>query len=207
VGLWQTRRQSHARFRASCCDFTPAHGDGRLSVGSDQDRSRIHCLCQCQSWQDQQGLGETETGQCSRRSVHDDERHKNAPCTTSRRSACHHRPSRGADAGLLRQHARNSRAHKGRKAARIAVRRRRMDDVQTDANQGGEQIDIRASRRNTKSWSVFAAPHPAHQRMAKDVVCGHRMRRGARRPRKLAASDSPRQQVWSTFRSIRPSGH
>ena len=80
---------------------------GGQSVGSGQDRSRIHRLCQGQSGQDQYGVvGQRHVGACRRRAVQDDDRHRHGPRALSRRGADAHRPAGRTGAGDVRPPAR-----------------------------------------------------------------------------------------------------
>ena len=54
--LRQAQLQFHPRYRADREHRSRALGHGGPSVGSGQDRCRIHRLCQGQSWQDQYGV-------------------------------------------------------------------------------------------------------------------------------------------------------
>ena len=55
--LRQAQFQFHPRHRAGRGHHPRAHRHGGQSIGSGQDRSRVHRLCQGQSGQDQHGVG------------------------------------------------------------------------------------------------------------------------------------------------------
>ena len=55
--LREAQFQFHPRHRAGRGHHPRAPRHGGTSIGSGQDRSRVHCLCQSQSRQDQHGLG------------------------------------------------------------------------------------------------------------------------------------------------------
>ena len=73
------------------------------SVGSGQDGSRVHRLCQGQSGQDQHGIGrQRDLATCVRRAVQDDDRRRHGARAVSRRGARAHRSARRAGAGDVR---------------------------------------------------------------------------------------------------------
>ena len=77
------------------------------SVGSGQDGSGIHRLCQGQSRQAQHGLGRHRIDHpCGRRTVQDDDRRRHGARALSRRRAGACRPARRPGAGDVRQHCR-----------------------------------------------------------------------------------------------------
>ena len=73
---------------------------GGKSIGSGQDRSRVHRLRQGQSGQDQHGIGrQREPAPCCRRVVQDDDRRRHGSRAVSRRGARADRSARRAGAG------------------------------------------------------------------------------------------------------------
>ena len=96
-----------------------AQRHGGQSVGSGQDGSRVHRLCQGQSGQDQHGVGrQRHLDPCRRRAVQDDDRRRHGARAVSRRGAGAYRSARRAGAGHVRQSCRVDRVHQGRQAAR-----------------------------------------------------------------------------------------
>ena len=94
-------------------------GHGGESIGSGQDRSRVHRLRQGQSRQDQHGVGrQRDLRHMCRRAVQDDDRRRHGPRALSRRGARADRSARRAGAGHVRRHAVVDRVHQGRQAAR-----------------------------------------------------------------------------------------
>ena len=76
---------------------------GGESIGSGQDGSRVHRLCQGQSGQDQHGVGRhREPAPCVRRAVQDDDRRQHGARALSRRGARAHRSARRAGASHVR---------------------------------------------------------------------------------------------------------
>ena len=81
--------------RASVCH-------GGQSIGSGQDGSRVHRLCQGQSGQDQHGVARhRDRAPCSWRAVQDDDRRQHGSCALSRRGARADRSARRTSAGLF----------------------------------------------------------------------------------------------------------
>ena len=91
--------------RSPASSANPRHGGA--SVGSGQDGSRVHRLCQGQSGQAQHGIGRHRNpATCGRRAVQDDDRRQHGPRALSRRGAGAHRPARRTGAGHVRHHCR-----------------------------------------------------------------------------------------------------
>ena len=102
--LRQAQFQFHPRHRAgrepSCRDALCHGGE---SVGSGQDGSRVHRLCQGQSRQDQYGVGrQRDSAPHGGRAVQDDDRRRHGARALSRRGAGADRPDRRAGAGHVR---------------------------------------------------------------------------------------------------------
>ena len=160
------------RSRASC--RVPDRHGGE-SIGSGQDGSRVHRLCQGQSGQDQHGVG-AATGPritCRRRAVQDDDRRQHGARALSRRRARADRPARRTGAGHVRHTARVDRAHQGRQAARA----------------GGDDGDALGG----------AAGHPDRRRVRAGLR-GERLVSASARRR----TRPPRSSTSSTRRSTRP---
>ena len=87
---------------------------GGQSIGSGQDGSRVHRLCQGQSGQDQHGVGrQRQRAACVRRAVQDDGRRRHGPRAVSRRRAGADRSARRPGAGHVRPTACVDRATSG----------------------------------------------------------------------------------------------
>ena len=96
-----------------------AQRHGGPSIGSGQDGSRVHRLCQGQSGQAQHGVGRHRVlAPCRRRAVQDDGRRRHGPRALSRRGAGADRSDRRAGPSHVRHHAGVNRVHQGRQAAR-----------------------------------------------------------------------------------------
>ena len=99
--LRQAQFQFHPRHRAGRGHHPRAPRHGGESIGSGQDGSRVHRLCQGQSGQDQHGVGrQREPHPCGRRAVQDDDRRRHGSRALSRRGARADRSARRAGAGL-----------------------------------------------------------------------------------------------------------
>ena len=92
---------------------------GGPSIGSGQDGSRVHRLCQGQSGQDQHGIRRhRDHRSCGRRAVQDDDRRRHGSRAVSRRRTRADRSARRTGASHVRHYARVDRAHQGRQASR-----------------------------------------------------------------------------------------
>ena len=101
--LRQAQFQFHPRHRAGRGHHPRAACHGGESIGSGQDGSRVHRLCQGQSGQDQHGVGrQRNRGPCRRRAVQDDDRRRHGPRALSRRGARADRSAWRAGAGHVR---------------------------------------------------------------------------------------------------------
>ena len=75
---------------------------GGESFGSCQDASRVHCLCQGQSRQNQYGVGRhRDLSACQRRTVQGDDRHQYGACAVSRRRSALDRPAQRTGPDLI----------------------------------------------------------------------------------------------------------
>ena len=84
--LRQAQFQFHPRHRAGRGHHPRAASHGGESIGSGQDGSRVHRLCQGQSGQDQHGVGrQRHAAPCRRRAVQDDGRRRHGARALSRR--------------------------------------------------------------------------------------------------------------------------
>ena len=84
--LRQAQFQFHPRHRAGRGHHPRAQRHGGESIGSGQDGSRVHRLCQGQSGQDQHGVGRhRDRAPCGRRAVQDDDRRRHGARALSRR--------------------------------------------------------------------------------------------------------------------------
>ena len=84
--LRQAQFQFHPRHRAGRGHHPRAQRHGGESIGSGQDGSRVHRLCQGQSGQDQHGVGrQRNPAPCGRRAVQDDGRRRHGARALSRR--------------------------------------------------------------------------------------------------------------------------
>ena len=102
--LRQAQFQFHPRHRAGRGHHPRAQRHGGKSIGSGQNGSRVHRLCQGQSGQDQHGVGrQRDSVPCGRRAVQDDDRRRHGSRALSRRGARAHRPARRAGAGHVRR--------------------------------------------------------------------------------------------------------
>ena len=155
---------------------------GGESVGSGQDGSRVHCLRQGQSRQDQHGVGRQRNhAACRRRAVQDDGRRRHGSRAVSRRGARAHRSARRAGAGYVRHHVILDRVHQSRQAARAGGDHRdalggaagRPDRGRIRAGLRGERLvwrrraeehaDRRSSTSSTRR-STPASPIPRSRR-------------------------------------------
>ena len=173
--LRQAQFQFHPRHRAGRGHHPRAQRHGGQSIGSGQDGSRVHRLCQGQSGQDQHGVGrQRDRAPCGRRAVQDDGRRRHGSRALSRRGARADRSARRTGAGHVRRHARVDRVHQGRQAARA----------------GGDHRDALGG----------AAGHPDRGRFRAGLR-GERVGTASARPR----TRPPRSSTSSTRRSTRAS--
>ena len=102
--LRQAQFQFHPRHRAGREHHPRAQRHGGESIGSGQDRSRVHRLCQGQSGQDQHGIGAASGAHATsvRRAVQDDDRRQHGARALSRRGARADRSARRTGAGHVR---------------------------------------------------------------------------------------------------------
>ena len=92
------------RYRAGRRHQPRTQCHGGLSIGSGEDLSRVHRLCQGQSWQDQYGVvGHRHVNSYVRRAVQADDRGRHAARALSWLGADAHRSPRRASPGRLRQ--------------------------------------------------------------------------------------------------------
>ena len=104
VALRQSPFQFHPRHRAGGehCQDSPRHGG--QSVGSGEDGSRVHRLCQGQSGQDQHGVErQCDPAPCRRRAVQDDGRRRSGPRSLPRRAGGDARSAQRAGASHVRR--------------------------------------------------------------------------------------------------------
>ena len=105
--LREAQFQFHPRHRAGRGHHREPNRHGGESVGSGQDGSRVHRLCQGQSRQDQYGVGRQRSSRpCGRRAVQDDGRRRHGARALSRRGARADRSARRTGAGHVRRHCR-----------------------------------------------------------------------------------------------------
>ena len=98
--LRQAQFQFHPRHRAGRGHHAGAQCHGGESIGSGQDRSRVHRLRQGQPGQDQHGVGgQRHPAPCGRRVVQDDDRRRHGSRALSRRRTRADRSARRTGAG------------------------------------------------------------------------------------------------------------
>ena len=151
----------------------PARHGGE-SIGSGQDRSRIHRLCQGQSGQDQHGVGRQRGRRpCGRRTVQDDGRRRHGACALSRRGARAHRSARRTGAGSCSPASPASIEHiRAGKLRALAVTTATRSEVLPDIPTVGEFVP----GYEASSWYGIGAPRntPAEivDRLNKEINAG-----------------------------------
>ena len=158
--LRQAQFQFHPRHRAGREHHARALRHGGESIGSGQDGSRVHRLCQGQSGQDQHGVGrQRQRATCRRRAVQDDGRRRHGSCAVSRRCAGADRSARRTGAGRCSApDAGVDRVYQGRQAARAGGDHRdalggaagRADRGRIRAGLRGERVGTASARPRTR---------------------------------------------------------
>ena len=115
----QAQFQFHPRYRAGRTHRPLSLYHGGESFGSCQDASRVHCLCQGQSRQNQYGVARhRQHAACQRRAVQGDDRHQYGACAVSQRRGGDDRPAERTSPTLLRHHGIVARICQNRQTAR-----------------------------------------------------------------------------------------
>ena len=158
--LRQAQLQLHPRHRAGRGHRPRATRHGGQSVGSGEDGSRVHRLCQGQSGQDQHGVGrQRDPLACRRRAVQDDGRRRHDPRALPRRGARASRSDRRPGAGAcsvpcLTRSNTSGRASCARWRSRRATRSEVLPDIPSVervlAGLRGEYTGTASARRRTR---------------------------------------------------------